>query len=86
MPPVGSVVSFKISSQLTAELALCVSESSRCVWVVFLRAGAVLPFIAILGESGPLFEVRWDVKRFECLLRVSPNKSGPRFAVLIFPF
>jgi hypothetical protein len=28
----------------------------------------VLPFIAILGESGPLFEVRWDVKRFEGLL------------------
>ena len=45
------------------------SESSRCVWVIFLRAGAVLPFIAILGESGPLFEVRWDVKRFEGLLK-----------------
>ena len=26
-----------------------------------MRAGAVLPFIAILGESGPLFEARWDV-------------------------
>ena len=49
------------------------SESSRCVWVIFLRAGAVLPFIAILGESGPLFEVRWDVKRFEGLFkRVTP--------------
>ena len=31
------------------------------MWVIFLRAGAVLPFIAILGESGPLFEVRWEV-------------------------
>ena len=51
----------------SSELALCVSESSRCVWVIFLRAGAVLPFIAILGESGPLFEVRWDVKRFALL-------------------
>jgi len=54
-----------------------VSESSRCVWVIFLRAGAVLPFIAILGESGPLFEVRWDVKRFEGLFkRVTPCHVG----------
>ena len=33
------------------------------MWVIFLRAGAVLPFIAILGESGPLFEVCWDVTK-----------------------
>jgi len=47
------------------------------VWVIFLRAGAVLPFIAILGESGPLFEVRWDVKRFEGLFkRVTPCHVG----------
>ena len=39
----------------SSELALCVSESSRGVGVIFLRAGAVLPFIAILGESGPFF-------------------------------
>ena len=32
--------------------------SLRCVWVIFLRVGAVLPFIAIIGESGQLFEVR----------------------------
>ena len=30
----------------------------------------MLPFIAILGESGPLFEVRWDVKRFEGLFEL----------------
>ena len=57
------------------------SESSRLwqrfVWVIFLRAGAVLPFIAILGESGPLFEVRRDVKRFEGLFkRVTPCHVG----------
>ena len=47
------------------------------MWVIFLRAGAVLPFIAILGESGPLFEVRWDVKRFEGLFkRVTPCHVG----------
>ena len=53
------------------------SESSRCVWVIFLRAGAVLPFIAVLGESGPFFEVRWDVKRLEGLLeRATPSNVG----------
>ena len=47
------------------------------MWVIFLRAGAVLPFIAVLGESGPLFEVRWDVKRLEGLLkRVAPCHVG----------
>ena len=47
------------------------------MWVIFLRAGAVLPFIAILGESGPLFEVRRDVKRFEGLFkRVTPCHVG----------
>ena len=48
------------------------------MWVIFLRAGAVLPFIAILGESGPLVEVRWDVKqRFEGLFkRVTPCHVG----------
>ena len=53
------------------------SESSRCVWVIFFRAGAVLPFIAVLGESSPLFEVRWDAKRFEGLFtRVAPCHVG----------
>ena len=42
-----------------------------------LRAGAVIPFIAIIGESGPLFEVRCDVKRFEGLFkRVTPCHVG----------
>ena len=50
-------------------LTLCVSESPRrvCGGVTFLRVGAVLPCLAILGESGPLFQVRWDVRRFEGL-------------------
>ena len=47
------------------------------MWVIFLRAGAVLPLIADLGESGPLFEVRWDVNRFEGLFkRVTPCHVG----------
>ena len=47
------------------------------MWVIFLRAGEVLPFIAILGESGPFFEVRWDVKRFESpFSRVAPCHAG----------
>ena len=37
------------------------------MWVIFLREGAVFSFIAILGESGSLFEVRWDVKLVEGL-------------------
>ena len=52
-------------------------ESLRCVWVIFLRAGAVLPFIAILGESGPLFEVHWNIKRSEGLFE--PHVKGLAF-------
>ena len=56
------VSGFAVLCGCSSDLALCVSESSHCVWVIFLRAGAVLPFIAVLGESGPLFEVRWAAR------------------------